>query len=82
MFSTSMTSGAMATTRGSAAAVVQVVQPRFEAPPTTKVSTLMRPAASLEQKAVTVSMARTAALVMGRRISHSGPAPSRKSRQP
>ena len=36
MFSTSMTMGAMATTRLSAAAVSQVVQPRLEAPETTK----------------------------------------------
>ena len=51
--------------------MVHVVQPRFEAPPTTKSLTLWPPI-SLALKAVIVSMAFETALVMGRRRSHSG----------
>src|ERR1051325_10397457 len=66
MLSVSITMGAMATTRGSTAAVVQVVQPRLEAPETTKVFTV-KGVGSLARKSVTASMARTAAFVIGRR---------------
>ena len=66
--STSITIGTSATTRRSTAAVVHAVQPRLEAPATTNVSTFAAvPAAGLAQKAVTASIARTTALVIGRR---------------
>src|SRR6185503_18352195 len=64
-FSTSMTSGAMATTRRSTAAVVHVVHPRFDAPATTKRDTVTPPPADEALNAVTASMARTALLVIG-----------------
>ena len=70
MFSTSITMGTIATTRLSTAAVVQVVQPRLDPPATTKPSTFTLPPSGLAQKAVTVSMARTAALVIGSRAGH------------
>ena len=70
MFSTSITNGAMATTRSSTMAVVQVVQPRFDPPATTKVSTLALPPASLARNSVTASIARTADLVIGKRAGH------------
>jgi hypothetical protein len=62
-----MTMGTTETTRRSTAAVDQAVQPRLEAPVTTKVSTVARPPSGLARNAVTASMARTAALVMGSR---------------
>ena len=46
MFSMSITNGTMATTRLSTAAVVQVVQPRFEPPQTTNLSTVDLPPSS------------------------------------
>ena len=61
----SMTMGTIATTRLSAAAVVQVVQPRLDPPATTNLSTWTLPPAGVAQNDVTVSMARTAALVIG-----------------
>src|SRR6185503_11330784 len=70
MLSMSMTNGAMATTRLSTAAVVQVVHPRLEPPATKNLSTFTSPLVWLAQKEVMVSMARTAALVMGRRAGH------------
>ena len=66
-FSMSMTRGMKATTRLSTAAVVQVVHPRLEAPATTNLS--MVEFCSF-MKAVTVSIARTAALVIGMRAGH------------
>ena len=57
----------MATTRLSTAAAVHVVQPRFDPPDTTNFSTFTAPASGVAMTAVMVSMARTAALVMGRR---------------
>src|SRR6266511_449258 len=68
MLSTSITIGMIATTRLSTAAVVHVVQPRLEPPATTNESTFQAPPALLPQNDVTVSMARTALLVMGRRV--------------
>ena len=62
-----MTMGAMATTRGSTCATDHVVQPRFDPPATTKFFTASAPSGSLARKAVTASMARTAAFVMGKR---------------
>src|SRR5450759_2149474 len=59
--------GAMAITRGSTSATDQVVQPRFDAPATTKFFTVTAPSGNFARKSVTASMARTAALVMGRR---------------
>src|SRR5262249_4347834 len=70
MFNRSITIGTIATTRLSTMPVVQVVQPRFEAPATTNLSTVTFPPSLLAQKAVTVSIARTADLVMGRRAGH------------
>src|SRR5438477_4103995 len=70
MFNTSITQGIMAITRLSTAAVVQVVQPRFDPPATTKRSTFTFPPSELAQKVVMVSMARTAALVIGSRAGH------------
>src|ERR1035441_5839508 len=72
IFSTSITVGIIATTRLSAAAVVQVVQPRLDPPATTNPSTFTLPPSALPQKAVTVSRARTAALVIGSRAGHLG----------
>ena len=60
--------GAMPTTRGSTAAVVHVVQPRFDAPVTKNFSTLFMPPCSVAENAVIASSARTAALVIGRRV--------------
>lgn len=65
-----MTTGTMALHRGSETPVVQVVQPRFDAPPTTKSRT--RTPAFFCTKSVTVSIARATAFVIGRRSSHSG----------
>jgi hypothetical protein len=65
MLSASMTTGASATTRLSTAALSQAVHPRFEAPPTTKRSTVALPPCSLALNAVTVSIARTTLFVMG-----------------
>src|SRR3954465_15269227 len=65
-----MTIGTIATTRLSTAAVVHMVQPRFEAPETTKESTFTLPPASEAQKAVMVSMAFTALFVIGNRAGH------------
>src|SRR5262252_6199747 len=70
IFRTSITQGIIAITRLSIAAVVQVVQPRFEPPATTNRSTFTLPHSGLPQKAVMVSMARTAALVIGKRAGH------------
>src|SRR5687767_3105870 len=66
----SMTAGAMATTRLSTAAVVQVVQPRFDAPETTNRETFWLPPSADAAKALTASMARTALLVIGSRAGH------------
>src|SRR5437870_13473089 len=66
----SITSGENPTTRLSTAAVVHVVQPRFEAPATKNFSTFTLPPAGVAEKAVTVSMARTAAFVIGIRRDH------------
>ena len=62
-----MTAGAIAMTRRSTAAVVHVVQPRFEAPDTTKRCTARPPPAGEAVNAVTASIARTALLVIGSR---------------
>src|ERR1700761_5564798 len=70
MLRRSITKGVIATTRLSVAAVVHVVQPRLEPPATKNFSTSTLPAFSLLQNAVTVSIARTAALVIGRRSGH------------
>src|SRR5882672_1637590 len=70
MFRRSMTHGIIATTRLSTAAVVQVVQPRLEPPATTNPSTFIFPPVALPQNAEIVSMARTAALVIGKRAGH------------
>ncbi len=59
--------GAMATTRLSTAAVVQVVQPRFDPPATMKFATVNLPPASLFMNSWTASIAFTALLVIGRR---------------
>ena len=69
-FSRSITAGAMATTRRSTAAVVHVVQPRLEAPATTKRVTSLPPPSADAVNAVTASIARTALLVIGRRAGH------------
>ena len=68
--SRSITAGAIATTRVSTAAVVHVVQPRFEAPETTKRPTRWLPPSADAANAVTASIARTALLVIGRRAGH------------
>ena len=65
-----MTIGTMATTRLSTAATLQVVQPRFEPPAATNLSTTTSPPSGLAKKSVTVSIARTTALVIGRRAGH------------
>ena len=58
------------------APVSQVVQPRFDAPATTKRSTVYLPPASLAITALTASMARTALFTMALRGSQRGsPAP-------
>src|SRR5262245_35655971 len=67
MFNKSIDRGMMPTTRLSTAAVVQVVQPRFDPPQTTNVSTLALPPSGLPRKVVIVSIARTALLVIGKR---------------
>ena len=59
--------GAMAITRRSTAAAAQVVQPRFDAPETTKRATLLPPPSGLAANCVMASMARTALLVIGSR---------------
>jgi hypothetical protein len=51
----------------STAAAVHVVQPRFDPPETTNLSTLTDPASGVAMTAVMVSIARTAAFVIGRR---------------
>src|SRR5687767_10041848 len=66
----SITIGAMAITRLSTAAVVQVVQPRLDPPATMNESIFTLPASGPAQNAITVSMARTALLVMGSRAGH------------
>ncbi len=63
-FRTSITIGAIATTRGSTTGVSQVAAPRFEAPITTNRSIAV--GATPGTKSWTVSIARTAALVIGR----------------
>jgi hypothetical protein len=68
--SRSITAGASATTRRSTAAVAHAVQPRFEAPDTTKRVTRVDPPAADAANAVTASMARTALFVIGRRAGH------------
>src|ERR1039457_3728760 len=70
MLSRSITKGVIATTRLSTAAVVQVVQPRFDPPATKNFSTFTLPPFSPRQNAVTVSMARTSLFVIGRRRGH------------
>src|SRR5687767_4083120 len=65
-----MTAGAIAITRRSTAAVAHVVQPRFEAPETTKRFTACAPPAGDAANAVTASIARTALFVIGRRAGH------------
>ena len=63
-----MTIGTIATTRRSTAAVVHEVQPRFDAPATTKCRPWpRRRPPGCAQNAVTASIARTTALVIGRR---------------
>ncbi len=66
-FNRSMTTGTTATTRLSTAPVVHAVQPRFDPPPITNLSTATPPPLALRQNAVTVSMARTTLLVIGSR---------------
>ena len=78
----SMTIGAMATTRSSTIAVVQVVQPRFEPPATTNRFTSAPPPSSVAANAVIVSIARTAAFVIGRRASQISSSPRRNLSQP
>ena len=68
----------MATTRVSTAAVVHVVQPRLEPPDTTKRPTLWLPPAADAANAVTVSIARTALFVIGRRAGQRSSPVSRK----
>ena len=70
--SMSITNGTIATTRLSTAAVVQVVQPRFDPPQTTNLSTVHAAAVRRSQNDVIVSSARTAALVIGSRAGHFG----------
>src|SRR5882724_4772837 len=72
MFNMSITNGTIAITRLSTAAVVQVVQPRFDPPQTTNSSTLTFPPSGVAQNDVTVSIARTALLVIGSRAGHLG----------
>jgi hypothetical protein len=69
MFSMSMTIGAMPATRASAAAVSQVVQPRLDAPETTKRTGFAPPPAPA--KACTASIARTADFAIGNSNGHS-----------
>lgn len=64
MFNTSITMGAHPRTRGSAAAVSHVVQPRFEAPVRKKRSTFFESFSAVN--ACTASIPRIAARVMGR----------------
>src|ERR1051326_8357032 len=68
IFKRSITIGTIPMTRLSTAAVVHVVHPRFEPPATTKESILNSPPSLLPLKAVTVSIPRTALLVIGRRV--------------
>ena len=63
-------------------AVVQVVQPRFEPPDTTNFVMARRPPSGVCANACTVSIARTAALVIGKRASQRSSPPSRNFRQP
>ena len=72
----------MATTRSSTIPVVQVVQPRFEPPATTKRFTSFPPLSSEAANAVIVSMARTAAFVIGSRASQIASSPRRNLSQP
>ena len=78
----SITIGAIAMTRSSTIAVVQVVQPRFEPPATTNRSTSLPPPSSVAAKAVIVSIARTAAFVIGSRASQISSSPRRNLSQP
>ena len=70
MLSRSIENGTMATTRLSTIAVVHVVQPRFEPPQTKNLSIFSLPSSWVPQNEVIVSMARTAALVIGNRAGH------------
>jgi len=67
--------GMMATTRLSTAATVQAVQPRFEAPATTNLSTVMPPLSGFAQIDVIASIARTTLFVIGKRIGLLGAEP-------
>src|SRR5438046_1544006 len=71
-FTTSITMGITATTRGSTAPVSQVVQPRFDPPATTNLFTAVLPPCSLASSSVMVSIARTALLTIGSRGSQVG----------
>src|SRR5688572_3383003 len=64
---TSITIGIAALTRGSTAAVHQVVQPRLDPPATTNFSLATLPPCSLRRSSWTQSMALTALFTMGRR---------------
>ena len=64
-----MTMGMIAVTRSSTMAVVQVVQPRFDPPATTKSSTSTIPPCFDAENSITVSIARTTAFVIGNRAS-------------
>ena len=66
----SITAGAMATTRGSTAAVSQVVQPRFDPPETTNLRSSGNPCS--RTASWVASMARTADLVIGNCAAHCG----------
>lgn len=70
MFNRSITIGDMPITRLSTTPVVHVVQPRLEPPATKNLSTVFPPPSSLFMNAVTVSIARTAAFVIGSRNGH------------
>src|SRR5215472_15765755 len=72
-----MTVGRIAATRLSRAATVHVVQPRFDAPPTTNLSTMTSPPSGRAQNAVTVSIARTTLFVIGKRSGQVSQAPGR-----
>ena len=65
----SITSGIRATTRLSTAATSQAVQPRFEAPETTKLSTVVWPPASLARNSWTASIAATPLFTIASRTS-------------
>jgi len=70
MFSTSITIGAKAVTRGSTTEVNHVVQPRFDAPVTVNVR--RSSAQSRRANSCTASMPRTALLTIGNNSGHSG----------